>query len=174
MITEKEFNVLKTIVKSTGALTQRELAEITGCSLGTINKICNYFISCDYIDDNYNILSKGRNELEKFRVNNAIILAAGMTTDTNPIAKNIPKGLYVVRGEVLIERLITQLQATGINQIYVVVGFRMDQFFYLEEKYGVHLIPNTTYFTRNNNGSLYCVRNVLGNSYIKQKDDYFT
>lgn len=174
MITEKEFNVLKTIVKSTGALTQRELAEITGSSLGTINKICNYFIGCDYIDDNYKILSKGRDELEKFRVNNAIILAAGMTTDTNPIARNIPKGLYVVRGEVLIERLIMQLQTAGINQIYIVVGFRMDQFFYLEEKYGVHLIPNITYLTRNNNGSLHCVRTVLGNSYIIPNDEYFT
>lgn len=174
MVSEKEFQVLKAIAFSTGRLTQRELSEITGYSLGTISRIYNVFIDEKFIDKDYKLLLAGRNELEKYRVKNAIILAAGMTMDTNPIAKNIPKGLYLVKGEVLIERLILQLQEIGINQIYVVIGFKMDQFFYLEKKYGVHLIPNTTYLTRNNNGSLYSVRKILGNSYIIPNDEYFT
>lgn len=173
MLTEKEFELIKEIAFSKGQLTQRELAETMGYSLGTINKICSSCISEGLMDTDYKLLQAGRDELEKFRVKNAIILAAGATSDTNPIAKNIPKGLYVVKGEVLIERLIKQLQEAGIENIYVVVGFRMDQFFYLEEKYGVKLIPNTSYQTRNNNGSLYCVKEFLGNSYIIPNDEYF-
>ena len=174
MLTEKEFNVLNAIRSANVPLTQRELVEITGYSLGSISKIYNTIRDAGFVNGDYKILENGWAELERFRVNNAIILAAGITTDTNPISKTIPKGLYIVKGEILIERLIKQLQAIGIKQIYVVVGFRMEQFFYLEKKYGVYLIPNTTYMTRNNNGSLYCVRELLGNSYIIPNDEYFT
>lgn len=171
---EKEFHVLKTLFFSTGSITQREISEATGYSLGTVNKICNFLIQEGLADSDYKILKSGRYELEQFRVRNAVILAAGMTTDTNPIAQNIPKGLYIVRGEILIERLIQQLKEAGIPDIYVVIGFRMDQFFYLEEKYGVHLVPNPTFLSRSNNGSIHCVKELLGNSYIIPNDVYFT
>lgn len=41
MLTEKEFELIKEIAFSKGQLTQRELAEAIGFSLGTINRICN-------------------------------------------------------------------------------------------------------------------------------------
>lgn len=173
MLTEKEFYTLKTIAFETGQVTQRELVEATGYSLGTINKIINDFIGKEYIDSDYKLKPDGKKVLENYEVRNAIILAAGMTSDNNPIARNIPKGLFIVKGEVLIERLIKQLKSAGIENIYVVIGFRMDQFFYLEEKYGVQLVPNSTYLSRNNNGSIYCVRQELGNSYIVPNDEYF-
>ncbi len=174
MLSEKEFNVIKTIKFSNGLLTQRELADKTGYALGTISRVFNSLLKSGYIDSGYQILERGRIELEKFRVKNAVILAAGQTVDTNPIARNIPKGLYQVKGQILIERMIEQLKDVGIEKIYVVVGFQMDQFFYLEEKYGVHLIANTSYLQRNNNGSIYRVRHLLGNSYIIPNDEYFT
>ena len=173
MLTEKEFYTLKTIAFETGQMTQRELVEATGYSLGTINKIINDFIGKEYIGSDYKLKLEGKKVLENYKVRNAIILAAGMTSDNNPIARNIPKGLFIVKGEVLIERLIKQLKAAEIENIYVVVGFRMDQFFYLEEKYGVRLVPNITYMSRNNNGSVYCVRQELGNSYVVPNDEYF-
>lgn len=173
MLTEKEFYTLKCITFETGSLTQRELVEATGYSLGTINKIVNDFIDRGYIRSDYKMLPEGKKALEPYKVKNAVILAAGMTSDKNPIARNIPKGLFIVKGEVLIERLIKQLKMAGIENIYIVVGFRMEQFFYLEEKYGVKLVPNSTYMSRNNNGSIYCVRKVLGNSYVIPNDEYF-
>ena len=173
MLTEKEFYTLKAIVCESGIVTQRELVDVTGYSLGTINKIVNGFLGKDYIGSDYKLKPEGQKILDRYKVRNAIILAAGMTSDNNPIARNIPKGLFIVKGEVLIERLIKQLKFAGIENIYVVVGFRMDQFFYLEEKYGVRLVPNSTYLSRNNNGSIYCVRQKLGNSYIIPNDEYF-
>lgn len=173
MLSEKEFYLLRNILEWKGIITQRELSDKTGYSLGTINKILNFFIDNDYIDCQYKIKDKGRVILDYYKVDNAIILAAGVTSENNSILRNIPKGLYVVKEEVLIERMIKQLLDVGIKDIYVVVGFRMDQFFYLEQKYGVHLIVNSEYTTRNNNGSLYCVKDLLGNSYIIPNDEYF-
>lgn len=43
MLTEKEFYTLKAIVYEARQVTQRELVEATGYSLGTINKIINGF-----------------------------------------------------------------------------------------------------------------------------------
>ena len=93
MLTEKEFNVLNAIRSANVPLTQRELVEITGYSLGSISKIYNTIRDAGFVNGDYKILENGWAELERFRVNNAIILAAGITTDTNPISKTIPKGL---------------------------------------------------------------------------------
>ena len=80
----------------------------------------------------------------------------------------------VVRGEVLIERQIRQLREAGIDDIVVVVGYKKEYFFYLEEKFGVSLVVNDEYASRNNHSSLMRVRERLGNTYICSSDDYFT
>ena len=53
----------------------------------------------------------------------AVILAAGKSNRFAPFTYEKPKGLFRVRGEILIERQIEQLQEAGIDKIYVVVGF---------------------------------------------------
>lgn len=112
--------------------------------------------------------------MKKYKVKNAVIMAAGMSSRFVPISYEKPKGLLEVRGEILIERQIHQLQEAGIKDIYIVVGYMMEQFFYLEEKYGVTIIVNSSYATRNNHGSLYAARHFLGNTYICSSDNYFT
>ncbi|WEV42237.1 phosphotransferase [Bifidobacterium sp. ESL0682] len=107
-------------------------------------------------------------------MDNAIILAAGLSSRFAPISYEKPKGLLKVRGEVLIERQIKQLQAAGIHDITVVVGYKKEFFFYLEQKFGVSIVVNDEYATRNNNGSLWRVRDRLANTYICSSDDYFT
>lgn len=79
-----------------------------------------------------------------------------------------------MRGEVLIERQIEQLKAAGIDDITLVVGYKKEYFFYLRNKYGVEIVNNDEYASRNNNGSLWRVRNKLGNTYVCSSDDYFT
>lgn len=54
---------------------------------------------------------------------NAIILAAGKSDRFAPFTYEKPKGLFCVKGDVLIERQIEQLHEAGINEIYVVVGY---------------------------------------------------
>lgn len=107
------------------------------------------------------------------RVRNAIIMAAGTSSRFAPLSYERHKAMTVVKGEVLIERQIRQLQEANIPEIYIVTGYKAEQFDYLAEKYGVKLIHNHDYLTRNNNASIWAVKDVLGNSYICSSDNYF-
>ncbi len=78
----------------------------------------------------------------------------------------VSKGLLEVNGEVLIERLIRQLQEVGIRKIYVVVGFMKEKYEYLMDAYGVELIVNPEYAVKNNLHSLYLAREHLTNAYV--------
>ena len=100
-------------------------------------------------------------------------MAAGLSSRFAPISYEKPKGLLRVRGEVLIERQIKQLQAAGIDDITIVLGYKKEHFFYLADKFGVNLVVNKEYASRNNNSSLMCVRDRLANTYVCSSDDYF-
>jgi CTP:phosphocholine cytidylyltransferase-like protein/thiamine kinase-like enzyme len=54
-----------------------------------------------------------------------------------------------------------------------VVGYKKEEFFYLEDLLGVRIVVNEDYARRNNNSTLYLVRERLGNTYICSSDDYF-
>lgn len=107
------------------------------------------------------------------QVDNAIIMAAGTASRFAPISYEKPKALITVRGEVLIERQIRQLREAGIHEIIVVTGYKAEQFEYLEKKFGVILVHNSEYLTKNNHSSIYAVKNYLKNSYICSSDNYF-
>ena len=108
-------------------------------------------------------------ELAEYRVDNAVILAAGITRDTIYAP---PKGLFQIDGVPIIERQIQQLQEAGIREIYIVVGYKKEMYFYLEDKYHVTLIGNPR-LDRNNIYSLYLARKVLKNTYVCACDYYF-
>lgn len=107
------------------------------------------------------------------KVDNAIIMAAGTASRFAPLSYEKPKALIEVRGEVLIERQIRQLRGAGIEEVVVVTGYKAEQFEYLKDKYGVVLINNPYYLTRNNNSSIYAAREYIKNSYICSSDNYF-
>lgn len=108
-----------------------------------------------------------------YKVDNAVIMAAGISSRFAPLSLETPKALIEVRDEVLIERQIRQLQEAGICRIYIVTGYMEQKFSYLEHKYGVDLIKNDTFMERNNHSSIYAARNVICNSYICSADNYF-
>ena len=108
-----------------------------------------------------------------YHVNNAIIMAAGTSSRFAPLSFERHKGLTEVRGDILIERQIRQLREAGIDEIIVVTGYKAEQFQYLQGKFGVKLIHNPDYLTRNNNASIRVVREYLANSYICSVDNYF-
>ena len=112
-------------------------------------------------------------ELEPYRVNNLVIMAAGLSSRFTPLSLEKPKGLLKVRGDVLIERIIQQAKEAGIQDIAVVVGYKKELFAYLQEQYKVQIIENNEYALRNNHSSIYAARSVLGNSYICPSDIYF-
>ena len=109
-----------------------------------------------------------------YKVDNAVIMAAGMSSRFAPISYEKPKALIEVRGEVLIERQIRQLQEKGIQDIAIVAGYKKEQFEYLKHKYGVTILENPDYQTRNNHSSIYAARAYLNNTYVCSADNYFT
>lgn len=107
-------------------------------------------------------------------MNNAVILAAGKSSRFAPFTYEKPKGLFRVKGEILIERQINQLLEAGVNPIYVVVGYMKEKFFYLEQKYPeVQLIVNNEFGKKGNLYSVFVARNFLSNTYICCADHYF-
>lgn len=170
-----EKNEFKTLVALMGesVYTQRALADATELSLGTVNRLCQELRNRGLMDGFY-VTEEGYRALQPYKVENAIIMAAGLSSRFAPLSYEKPKGVLNVRGEVLIERQINQLKAAGIDDITVVVGYMKEAFFYLEDLYGVTIRVNEEYAVRNNNSTLMLVREKLGNTYICSSDDYFT
>ena len=100
-------------------------------------------------------------------------MAAGTSSRFAPLSYEKPKGLLNVKGEVLIERQIRQLQEAGISDITVVVGYKAEQFDYLADKFNVSLVLNEDYNQYNNTSSIIRVINKLENTYICSSDNYF-
>lgn len=170
-LTFNQFQVVKSLLEQPNA-TQREIAKSSNLGLATVNAAYKQCIEEGLIDSGC-LSAKGVAELKPYAVDNAVILAAGLSSRFAPISYERPKGLLRVRGDVLIERQIEQLLAVGITEIAVVVGYKKEEFFYLEDKYGVRIVVNRVYAERNNNSSLMLVREMLGNTYICSSDNYF-
>lgn len=171
MLSQNQFKVINALNKQS-ELTQRELSSETGLSLATVNATCKECETAGLIE-NGRLTIAGIAALKPYAVDNAVILATGLSSRFAPISYERPKGLLKVRGEILIERQIEQLQAVGIRDIVVVVGYKKESFFYLEDKYGVKIVVNREYASRNNNSSLMLVREILDNTYICSSDNYF-
>lgn len=85
-----------------------------------------------------------------YKVDNAVILAAGMSSRFSPLSYEYPKALLNVKGEILIERQIRQLQEAGVT-----------------------MVENEEYEIRNNHSSIFAAKNYIKNSYICSADHYF-
>lgn len=105
---------------------------------------------------------------------NAIIMAAGTASRFVPLSEETPKGLLEVRGEILIERQIKQLQEADVSDITVVLGYKAELFQYLSSKFGVRLVYNEDFSVYNNTSSMIRVVDRLGDTFICCSDHYFT
>lgn len=119
------------------------------------------------------LTEEGRKQLAPYQVDNAIIMAAGYSARCMPLSNVMPKGLFLVKGEILIEREIKQLLEAGIEEIIVVTGFMAEKFEYLKERYGVILVENKDFDKYNNMASLHAAQNYMKNSYILCSDNYY-
>ena len=171
-LTKSTFKVLNAL-RDEAVHTQRHIATATGLSLGTVNAAYRALVDAG-LAENFSVTPAGFEALLPYKVDNAIIMAAGLSSRFAPLSYEKPKGVLTVRGEVLIERQIRQLREAGITDITVVVGYMKEAFFYLEDKFGVTIRVNAEYSVRNNNSTLMLVREKLGNTYVCSSDDYFT
>lgn len=147
-------------------INQRVLAEVSGHSLGVVNRSLKELIKAGYLNEAICPTAKAVAEYKNKTPKRAIILAAGFGMRMVPINTEMPKGLLEVNGEPLIERIIKQLHEVGIQEIYVVVGFMKEKYECLMDEYGVELVVNPDYAAKNNLHSLRLVKEHLENAYI--------
>lgn len=173
MLTQSEFQIINTLMSNDSYMTQRELAESVKMSLGKVNQIVRKLMAGGYVSDDMKVTQDGVEVMQPYRVTNAIIMAAGMSSRFAPLSYDMPKALLTVKGEILIEREIRQLREAGISDVTLVVGYMKEKMFYLAEKYDVEIVVNEDYYRYNNTSTLIKVVDRLDNTYICSSDNYF-
>lgn len=167
-------------VYENGNVTQRELAQILDVSLGTVNHLIKEALERELIcpadkgRGSYRLLPGGESLLEQYRVDGALLIAAGFGSRFVPLTFEMPKGLLEVFGERMIERQIRQLHEVGIRDITIVVGYLKEKFEYLIDRYGVKLLYNPEYSCKNTLATIYRARQVLQgkNMYVLSSDNW--
>lgn len=175
MLTRDEFQILFQLHKSGQVITQRKLASLVGLPLGKVNKLLKILSEKGFVENNNGcrITTFGLSSMEPYKVTNAIIMAAGMSTRFAPLSYEKPKALLKVKGEILIEREIRQLQEAGIRDITIVVGYMREKLYYLADKFNVKIVVNEDYYRYNNTSTLKLVMDQMDNTYICSSDNYF-
>ncbi len=170
MLTKKQFDVLDLLATKNEILSQRQMAKILNLSVGTINKLLSEMADLNFVENN-KISAFGLNELEKFKVKRAVIIAAGFGSRLVPITLNTPKPLVRVNGVRMIERTLDALIEKDINEIYIVRGYLGSQFDDLLHKYpNLKFIDNDEYNNGNNINSILKAKDYLQNAYVLEAD----
>ena len=170
MISRKQFDVLELLAMEKTALSQRQIEERTGYSLGTVNKIIKDLAEQGLVEEG-SITTKGLDALEPYRAKKAIFIAAGFGTRLVPVTLNTPKPLVRVNGKRIIDGLIDACLEAGITEIYIVRGYLAEQFDQLLYKYPmIRFLENPLYNEANNISSSLCARYMLSNAYVFEAD----
>lgn len=169
-LTHKQFDILTVMERNKNELTQREISEFSGMSLGSVNRILNTLVERGLVEDS-KITEKGLEALEPYRVKRAIFIAAGFGSRLVPITLNTPKPLVRVKGKRMIDTLLDAVVNAEIEEIYIVRGYLGEQFDQLLYKYPmIHFIDNPMYNEANNISSAMCARHLLQNAYVMEAD----
>lgn len=177
MITYKEFEVIRTMLKLDSPaenLADTVFSQVHYDAFKSPEEVLGLIGSLEkkgYIA-NGAVTPAAMEEIAPLKVENAIILAAGGSDISAKSVYSMPKGLFIKNGETLIERQIRQLREAGIQDITVVIGYKQELYFFLQDKWGVNLEINPD-LKKNNIYSLYIARAHLGSTYICNCDNYF-
>lgn len=171
-LSREAFLVLRACASGKDSPMRRQLPDETGLSSEDVEAACNRLKEVGLVDEGLAVTSRGVECLRPYRVDNAIILAAGFGSRFVPLTYEKPKGLLEVHGKPMLERQIEQLIDSGIADIVIVIGYMKEAFEYLVDKYGVTLVVNPDYAVKNNLESLRCAASYLRNSYVLVADNW--
>lgn len=171
LLEEKEFKILVELDRQSDVvLTQREIAEAAGLSVGTVNKVLATLATKGFVLGG-ELTEAGLLALEPYRVKRAVLIAAGFGSRLVPITLNTPKPLVRVHGQRIIDSLLDAVLAAGIEEIYLVRGYLAEQFDQLLHKYPmIKFIENPLYNEANNISSVVAARELLSGSYVLESD----
>ena len=169
-LTRKQFDILSILAEEKGTLSQRQLGEKSGHSLGTVNRVMQELTELQYVTEG-EITGAGISALEPYRAKRAIFIAAGFGSRLVPLTFNTPKPLVRVHGQRIIDGLIDACLDAGINEIYIVRGYLAEQFDQLLYKYPmIRFLENPVYNEANNISSAMVARYMLSNAYVFEAD----
>lgn len=169
-LSRKQFDILAALAVSDKALTQRQLEDITGHSLGVVNRVSRELTDRGYINKS-SITADGLQALEPYRAKRAVFIAAGLGSRLVPVTLNTPKPLIRVNGKRIIDGLLDAVLAAGIEEIFIVRGYLAEQFDQLLYKYPmIKFLENPAYNEANNISSAMCARYLLKNAYVFEAD----
>ena len=167
-LSRRQFDILELLMEK--VLSQRQIREETGMSLGTINRTMREMTAAGYVSDGM-ITDVGRDAMEPYRVKRAVFIAAGFGTRLVPITLNTPKPLVRVHGQRIIDSLMDACVDLGIEEIYIVRGYLSEQFDQLLYKYPmIKFLENPIYNEANNISSALAARYLLSNAYVFEAD----
>lgn len=169
-LNRKQFDILVYLEQFRKEKTQREIADGTGMSLGSVNRALAALSEQGLVSGNA-LTQQGLEALEPYRVKRAVFIAAGFGSRLVPITLNTPKPLVRVNGKRMIDTLLDAVIAAGIEEIYVVRGYLGEQFDQLLYKYPMlKFIENPLYNEANNISSAMLARHLLQNAYVLEAD----
>lgn len=170
MLTKKQFDILVYLEKTKQRETQRAISKNTHLSVGIVNKILAELTELKFYKEGM-ITDKGISALEPYRVQRAVIFAAGFGSRMVPVTLNTPKPLIRVKGQRIIDSLLDALKEAGIEEIYIVRGYLSEQFDQLLYKYpNLKFIENPMFNESNNISSAMVARYQLANAYVCEAD----
>lgn len=168
-LSKNQFSILEAVIEAKNIrLTQRELSDITGLSLGTVNTTLKSLE--DYLNDNL-INEKGLNVMEQYKVKRAVFLVAGFGSRLVPITLNTPKPLVRVKGKKIIETLLEAVEQAEIEEIIMVTGYLEENFQILLNRWpNIKFISNPIYNETNNISSAVAAKDYISGSYVLEGD----
>lgn len=170
VLSRKQFDILALLAEERKSLSQRQIEEKSGYSLGTVNRVVQELAELNYVRGG-EITNEGVFALEPYRAKRAVFIAAGFGSRLVPITFNTPKPLVRVHGCRIIDSLIDACLAAGINEIYIVRGYLAEQFDQLLYKYPmIKFLENPLYNEANNISSALVARYLLSNAYVFEAD----
>jgi len=106
----------------------------------------------------------------------AVILSAGIGSRIRPLTDNCPKTLLAVGGITILERMLTHIQAGGIDEIVLVLGYLHEQIEnFVRTTFPdltVQFVINSRYYETNTGYSLMLVEDfIAGSAFVKFDGD---